>query len=69
MLRLRWPLLLPAALLLPPDLLAVRQAYSELASQFPQAAGTRLIGFQKLATQIIRIGLCHPIRCREDRHL
>jgi hypothetical protein len=26
------------------------------------------IGFQKLATQIIRIGLRHPIRCREDRH-
>src|ERR1039458_4801409 len=28
LLRLRWPLLLPGALLLPPDLLAVRQAYS-----------------------------------------
>src|SRR5208337_1770470 len=60
MLRLRRPLLLPGVLLLPSDLLAVRQAYSELASQFPQAAGTRLIGFQKLATQIIRIGLRHP---------
>lgn len=47
--RLRNPLLLPGALLLPPDLFAILQAHSEPVRQLPQTAGTRLIRFQKLA--------------------
>src|ERR1700758_4246786 len=44
-----------------PDLLAVTPAHSELRGQLPQTPRSRLIGFQHLHTQIIRIRLCHHL--------
>src|ERR1700741_2703428 len=44
-----------------PDLLAVTPAHSELRGQLPQTPRSRLIGFQHLHTQIIRIRLCHRL--------
>ena len=58
--RLWNPLLLSGLLPLSPDFLAPLHAYAKPVCQFLQAAGTRLIRFQKLAAQVIGIGLRHP---------
>lgn len=62
---LSYPLLAACAQLVRPDLLAIAPTDSELDRQLAEAAYTSRIGFQKLRTQIIRIGQCHRLRFAE----
>jgi len=57
---LRRPFFPSAAQLLRPNLLGLSPAHAKLRRQLRQASRSRFVGFQKLAPQIIRIGLWHP---------